>query len=219
VATVSQRFDPQEIRNERTALRFVVPIGILSFFAHLTYEGWRRMRGLFGASLTAYAIPALQSRRNGVASGEAIALFDAETVAVSGAGSLVLGRLHDPVRFSVLIVVTVASAWFAPLVFFSDLASARRRRQRGIAMGVHESIIPAAAAPIRPFRSARFRVRVFHSGLRGLSRHGQLGDRALHDVSRPALLAFCSVTQLGAVPMFAWGSRMYGLRSSDETLQ
>ena len=77
-------------------------------------------------------------------------------MAVSGTGSLVLGRLFDRWGFSVLIGLTVLSAAFAPLVFLGGFGAALVGAAIwGLGMGVHESIIPAAVAPmVRPERRA-----------------------------------------------------------------
>jgi hypothetical protein len=70
-------------------------------------------------------------------------------VAVSGLGSPVFGRLFDGCGIVVLVPLTVVSALFAPLMFLSGfwmvLAGAA---VWGLGTGVHESIIPAAVAPM-----------------------------------------------------------------------
>jgi len=72
-------------------------------------------------------------------------------MAVSGAGSLLFGRMFDRVGIGVLIPLTVVSAAFAPLVFLGGfwpviIGSALW----GLGMGVHESIVPAAVATMVP---------------------------------------------------------------------
>jgi hypothetical protein len=47
--------EPQTRKNGETALRFVILIGILSFFADFTYEGSRSIIGPFLATLQASA--------------------------------------------------------------------------------------------------------------------------------------------------------------------
>jgi hypothetical protein len=77
-------------------------------------------------------------------------------MAVSGTGSLVLGRLFDRFGFSVRVALTLVAALFAPLVFFGGFWFALMGAAIwGLGMGVHESIIPAALAPmVSPLRRA-----------------------------------------------------------------
>jgi MFS family permease len=81
--------------------------------------------------------------------GHWIPIFYAVAMAVSGTGSLVFGRLYDRVGFSALIGLTLLFALFAPLVFLGGFWIALLGATVwGLGMGVHESIIPAAVAPM-----------------------------------------------------------------------
>jgi MFS family permease len=74
-------------------------------------------------------------------------------MAVSGAGSLVFGRLFDRHGIGVLIPLTLLSALFAPLVFLAGFRAAIAGAALwGLGMGVHESIMPAAVATMVPTR-------------------------------------------------------------------
>ncbi|OIQ84576.1 major facilitator superfamily protein [mine drainage metagenome] len=111
---------------------------------------------LAGAALVAagfadYPLIAFHFSQTGVLAGDRIALFYAVAMAVSGSGSLLFGRLFDRFGFPVLIVLTMLSAAFAPLVFWGGFWSALLGAAIwGLGMGVHESIIPAAVAPMVP---------------------------------------------------------------------
>lgn len=86
-------------------------------------------------------------------------MFYAAAMAVSGAGSLVFGRLFDRVGMGILVPVTVVSAGFAPLVFLGGFwAGLVGVSPWGLGMGVQESIITAAVAPMV---SARRRASAF----------------------------------------------------------
>jgi MFS family permease len=170
---------------------------------------------LAGAALVAagfadYPIIAYHLSREGVARGEWIAIFYSVAMAVSGTGSLVLGRLFDRWGFSVLIGLTVLSAAFAPLVFLGGFGAALAGAGIwGLGMGVHESIIPAAVAPmVRPERRASA-FGLFTAGygvfwFLGSAAIGILYDRTVH-----AAIAFCVLTELAAVPIFLWVGRRY----------
>jgi MFS family permease len=134
-----------------------------------------------------------------------IAIFYAVAMAVSGTGSLVLGRLFDRYGFAVLVSLTLASASFAPLVFLGGFWLALLGAAIwGLGMGVHESIIPAAVTPmVAPQRRAS----AFGTFTAGYGIFWFLGSAAigiLYDLSVPAVIAFCVVTQLAAVPIFVW---------------
>jgi MFS family permease len=137
-----------------------------------------------------------------------IAIFYSVAMAVSGTGSLVLGRLFDRFGFAVLIALTVASALFAPLVFLGGFWVALIGAAIwGLGIGVHESIIPAA---ISPMVSPRRRASAFGTFTAGYGIFWFLGSAAtgiLYDASVPAVVAFCVVAQLAAVPIFIWVSR------------
>ncbi|MFT3976595.1 MAG: MFS transporter [Sphingomonas bacterium] len=109
---------------------------------------------LAGAALVAigfadYPLIAFHFSKAGIVDGRLIAIFYAVAMAVSGGGSLLFGRLFDRLGFSVLIVLTIVSAGFAPLVFLGGFWMALAGAALwGLGMGVHESIIPAAVAPM-----------------------------------------------------------------------
>ena len=170
---------------------------------------------LAGAALVAagfadYPIIAYHLSRADVARGGWIAIFYCVAMAVSGTGSLVLGRLFDRWGFSVLIGLTVLSAAFAPLVFLGGLGVALAGAAIwGLGMGVHESIIPAAVAPmVRPEgRASAFGL--FTAGYGVFWFLGSAAIGILYDRSVYAAVAFCVLAELAAVPVFVWVGRRY----------
>jgi MFS family permease len=170
---------------------------------------------LTGAALVAagfadYPIMAFHWSRARVASGEAIAIFYAVAMAVSGTGSLVLGRLFDRFGFSVLIALTLVSALFAPLVFLGGFWPALLGAAIwGLGMGVHESIIPAAVAPMVQVDRRASAFGLFTAGYGVFWFFGSAAIGILYDVSLPALITFCIATQVAAVPLFGWVGKRY----------
>lgn len=73
--------------------------------------------GLVAAGFADYSLIAFHFQRVAIVSKDLIPVFYAVAMGVSGAGSLVLGRIFDRSGFSVLIVLTLVTALFAPLVF------------------------------------------------------------------------------------------------------
>jgi MFS family permease len=165
---------------------------------------------LMGAALVAagfadYSLIAYHFARAETFPSSWIAIFYAIAMGVSGTGSLVLGRLFDRFGFTVLVLLTLVSALFAPLVFLGDFWLALVGAAIwGLGMGVHESIIPAA---VTPMVSSRRRASAFGAFTAGYGIFWFIGSAligVLYDVSLPAVIAFCVITQLIAVPVFVW---------------
>jgi predicted MFS family arabinose efflux permease len=125
-------------------------------------------------------------------------------MAVSGAGSLLFGRMFDRLGLSVLVPLTLISALFAPLVFLGGFwAVIAGSAVWGLGMGVHESVIPAAVATMvaparRPSAYGLFTAGYGVAWFIGSALMGVIYDRSV-----PAVVAFCVVLQVAAVPLFA----------------
>jgi predicted MFS family arabinose efflux permease len=76
-------------------------------------------------------------------------------------------------------------------------------------MGVHESIIPAAVAPMVPPGRRASAVGLFTAGYGVLWFAGSAAIGILYDVSLAATIAFCVVAELAAVPIFVLVSRRH----------
>lgn len=177
--------------------------------------GNSRLPGIFwiyllGAALVAagfadYSLIAFHFSRAGTVPSNWIAIFYAIAMGVSGTGSLVLGKLFDRFGFKALVLLTLVSALFAPLVFLGGFWLALLGAAIwGLGMGVHESIIPAAVTPMVSPRRRASAFGVFTAGYGVFWFIGSAVIGVLYDVSLPAVVAFCVVTQIIALPMFAW---------------
>jgi MFS family permease len=122
---------------------------------------------------------------------------------VSGTGSLAFGRLFDRFGIGLLIPLTLLTAVFAPLVFLGGFWPALfGSAVWGLGMGVHESIIPAAVAPmVAPDRRASA-YGLFTAGYGMFWFIGSAIMGVLYDHSVTATIIFCIATQLAAVPVF-----------------
>jgi MFS family permease len=168
---------------------------------------------LVAAGFADYPLIAYHFARADTVSSNWIAIFYAVAMAVSGTGSLVMGRLFDRYGFAVLVVLTAVSALFAPLVFLGGFWLALLGAAIwGLGMGVHESIIPAAVSPmVSPNRRAS----AFGTFTAGYGIFWFIGNAiigVLYDVSVPAVIAFCVVTQLTAIPIFILVGRQSAAR-------
>jgi MFS family permease len=124
-------------------------------------------------------------------------------MAVSGMGSLVFGRLFDRAGIGVLIPLTLLSALFAPLVFLGGfwpvlVGSALW----GLGMGVHESIIPAAVATMVPAERRPSAYGLFTAGYGIAWFLGSAVMGILYDRSITAVVIFCVLLELAAIPIF-----------------
>jgi MFS family permease len=137
-----------------------------------------------------------------------IAIFYAVAMAVSGTASLAFGRLFDRFGFNILIGLTVLAALFAPLVFLGSFWTALVGAAIwGMGIGVHESIIPAAVAPMVPMHRRASAFGLFTAGYGVFWFAGSAAIGILYDMSISATIAFCVVSQLAAVPIFIWVGR------------
>jgi hypothetical protein len=76
-------------------------------------------------------------------------------------------------------------------------------------MGVHESIIPAAVAPMVPVERRASAFGLFTAGYGVFWFLGSAAIGILYDLSLPATIAFCVVAELAAVPIFIWVGRRH----------
>jgi MFS family permease len=173
--------------------------------SHLPRVFWIYLLGavLVAAGFADYPLIAFHFARTKSVPAEWIAIFYSVAMAVSGTGSLVLGRLFDRFGFVVLVVLTLVSAMFAPLVFLGGFwAALIGAAIWGLGMGVHESIIPAAVAPMAPLNRRASAFGMFTAGYGIFWFIGSAAIGILYDLSLSAVIAFCVITQLAAVPIF-----------------
>lgn len=181
----------------------------------LTSQGLPRVYWVYlaGAALVAagfadYPLIAYHFSRAGTVAGEWVAIFYSVAMAVSGTGSLVFGRLFDRWGFGVLVALTAVSALFAPLVFLGGFWMALIGAAIwGLGIGVHESIIPAAVAPMVPMQRRASAFGLFTAGYGVAWFAGSAIIGILYDLSLTTTIAFCVVMELAAVPIFIAVSR------------
>ncbi len=166
---------------------------------------WLYLAGaaLVAAGFADYPLIAYHFSRTHSVPDEWVAIFYAVAMAVSGTSSLVFGRLFDRLGFSVLVGLTMVAALFSPLVFLGGFwAGLIGAAIWGIGMGVHESIIPAAVAPMVPVRRRASAFGLFTAGYGIAWFVGSAAIGILYDTSPMATIVFCLATQLAAIPIF-----------------
>lgn len=171
---------------------------------------------LFAAMLVAagfadYPLLAYHFSRTHSVPAQWIAIFYAVAMGVSGCGSLLFGRLFDRYGFKVLVGLTLASSAFAPLALLGGFWCALLGAAIwGLGMGVHESIIPAAVAPMVPStrRASAFGQFTAGYGIAWFAGSSLIG--VLYDHSVMATVAFCVLSQLAAVPILWYVGQRIG---------
>lgn len=159
--------------------------------------------GLVAAGLADFPLIAFHFQQARTVPAPIVPVFYAVAMAVSGTGSLIFGRPYDKAGIGVLVPLTVAGAAYSPLVFLGGLwAAVFGVALWGLGMGVQESTIPAAVAPmVAPGRRAS--AYGLFSGAYGTAWvAGSIVIGFLFDVSLGAVTAFAVAVQLTALPFF-----------------
>jgi len=164
--------------------------------------------GLVGAGFADFALVAYHFQKAASVPGVWIPIFYAVAMGVGGAGSLLFGKLFDHYGLRVLVPLTALSAAFAPLVFYGGFWMALAGAAVwGAGMGVHESIVPAAVAPmVRPERRASA-YGLFTAGYGAAWFVGSALVGFLYDRSLTATVGACVALELAAIPFFVIAAR------------
>jgi MFS family permease len=176
----------------------------------LTHPYWLYVAavGLIGAGYADFPLIAYHFGKAAVAPPNWIPLFYAVAMGADAAAALILGRLFDRLGMPVIMVVSIFSALFAPLVFLGGFNLALLGMVLwGIGMGAQESIIKAALAEMVPRDRRATAYGIFNTGFGLLWFLGSALMGMLYDVSLGALIAFSVIIQLLAIPIFHRVSR------------
>lgn len=158
---------------------------------------------LIAAGYADFPLIAFHFEKAAVATPAWIPVLYAVAMGVDALAALLFGRLFDRIGLSSLVVVSLLSALFAPLVFLGTLPVALLGMGLwGIGMGAQESIIRAAVAGMVPpsRRGSAYGLLNAGYGLAWFAGSALLG--VLYDTSLPGLIAFSVIAQLVAVPLF-----------------
>jgi predicted MFS family arabinose efflux permease len=159
---------------------------------------------LVGAGFADFALVAYHFQKTSSVSAVWIPVFYAVAMGAGGASSLLFGRLFDRYGLRVLIPLTIFSALFAPLVFFGGFwAALGGAGVWGMGMGVHESIVPAAVAPMVPVNRRASAYGLFTAGYGVAWFLGSALIGFLYDHSLTITVTACIVLELAAIPFFA----------------
>jgi MFS family permease len=157
---------------------------------------------LVAAGYADFPLIAYHFKKVSVASDNWIPIFYAVAMGVDALAALFFGRLFDRIGISILIVVSLLSSLFAPLVFLGgfDLALLGMALW-GVGMGAQESIMRAAVAEMVPADKRGTAYGTFNLGY-GVSWFlGSALMGVLYDTSISSLILFSVVMQLASVPL------------------
>lgn len=113
-----------------------------------------------------------------------------------------LGRFYDKSGFAVLIIVTVVSCLFAPLVFFGNFTMILFGLILwSIGVGAHESLMKAIVANMVPISKRGSAYGIFNMGFGIFWFLGSFLMGILYDISVLSLVIFSVAIQLLAVPI------------------
>lgn len=122
---------------------------------------------------------------------------------VEALSALLFGRLFDRFGYKALILASLVSAFFAPLVFLGGFELAILGVALwGIGMGTQDSIMRAAVAPMVPANRRGTAYGVFNLGYGIFWFLGSALMGYLYDISMPILIGFSVVIQLLSIPLF-----------------
>jgi predicted MFS family arabinose efflux permease len=156
---------------------------------------------LAGAGFADFPLIAFHLQRSSTVGSGLVPVFYAVAMAVSGLGSLGFGRMFDRSGLAVLVPLAVVSATYAPLAFFGGFwAAFAGVAVWGLGMGVQESVMSAAVAPMVPPERRSSAYGLF-TGVYGTAWFaGSIVIGALYNVSFGYLVAFAVACELAAVP-------------------
>lgn len=164
--------------------------------------------GFIAAGYADFPLIAYHFEKTSVANDNWIPVFYAVAMGVDAISALIFGRLFDRIGVTVLIVSSLISMLFAPLVFLGGFYYALSGMVLwGIGMGAQESVMRASIAEMVPADRRGSAYGIFNTGF-GVSWFlGSALMGILYDMSIPALIAFSMVMQLLSIPLFLFVKR------------
>jgi MFS family permease len=176
--------------------------------AEVTTSGLPRVFWIYlaGAALAAagfadFPLIAFHFQQAHTVSAPVVPVMYAVAMAVSGTGSLIFGTLYDKTGIGLLVPLTIGAAAYAPLVFLGGTAAAVVGAALwGLGIGVQESIIPAAVAPMVATGRRASAYGLFTGAYGTAWVLGSVVIGLLFSVSLGAVTAFAVAAELAAIP-------------------
>jgi MFS family permease len=164
---------------------------------------------LIGASLIAagyadFPLIAYHFQKTAILSPVWIPISYAIAMGLNSITAPLFGHFYDRKGFSILMMVTIFSCLFAPMVFFGNASLALLGVSLwSIGVSAHESLMQAIVANMVPMNKRASAYGVFNTGFGIFWFLGSFLMGVLYDISIPSLVIFSVAIQLLAVP-FLW---------------
>lgn len=163
---------------------------------------------LIAAGFADYPLIAFHFHKTGQVEADWIPVMYAVAMGVDALAALILGRVFDKHGMIALIISTVFSAAFAPLVFMGNFYTAILGMFCwGIGMAAQESVMRAVLATILPVEKRATGFGIFNAVFGLFWFLGSFLMGWLYDVSIPWLMVFSVGMQLVSIPFFIKLSR------------
>jgi predicted MFS family arabinose efflux permease len=196
-------------------LRYPNPSALEVPTARLEPEGLPRVfwiylaaAGLVAAGFIDFPLAAFHFQEQAVIRTDLIPIFYAAAMGADAVSALLFGRLYDRIGLATLVIVTLLSALFAPLVFLGGSALALLGVIIwGVGLGAHESVMRAAVAPMVAVRRRGTAYGIFNTGYGLFWFVGSAAMGILYGVSIPWMIALSVALELAAIPIFLWAIR------------
>jgi predicted MFS family arabinose efflux permease len=158
---------------------------------------------LIAAGFADFSLIAYHFQKTALVSPDLIPIFYAVAMGVDGISALIFGRLFDKYGLSIMIVVALLSALFAPMVFLGGFYIAFLGMTIwGISMGAQESIMRSSVAVMSAVDRRGSAYGIFNT-LFGVSWFvGSVIMGLLYSFSITYLVIFSVVIQLISIPFF-----------------
>jgi MFS family permease len=158
---------------------------------------------LIAAGFADFALIAYHFQKTALVSPGLIPIFYAVAMGVDGVSALLFGRLFDKYGLSIMIVVALLSALFAPMVFLGGFYIAFLGMAIwGISMGAQESIMRSSVAVMSTVKRRGSAYGIFNT-IFGVSWFaGSVIMGLLYSFSINYLVVFSVVIQLISIPFF-----------------
>ena len=139
-----------------------------------------------------------------------VPILYAVAMGIDAGSAFVFGRMYDRKGMGAIILSSIVSAFFAPLVFLfnTPVFAVAGIVLWGIGIGAQESILKAVVAKLVPRERRGTAYGVFYTGFGAFWFLGSWAMGLLYDKSLAGLVAFSVAAQLGSLPFFFKTRRM-----------
>lgn len=159
---------------------------------------------LLAAGFTDFPLMAYHFAKRQILPDNLVPVIYAAAMVVNALAAFVFGSMYDRRGMGAIILASVISAFFAPLVFLfnAPVFAVAGMALWGIGMGAQESVLKAAVASMAPRERRGTAYGIFYAGFGAFWFLGSWVMGILYDTSLVGLVVFSLAAQLAALPFF-----------------